>query len=133
MTSLEYDSTLFDPPAPAVDVEISTPGGDAERTAIRMLVDSGADMTCLPKSLVETLKSLRSGSIEVLGYSRRPRIRRTIYIDFRVAGKRIEGVEVLPIESDYGLLGRDIINKFELRLDGPGLSLSILDDNPSDG
>ncbi len=132
MTSLDYDAVGFDPPAPAVEVEVSASGSRGEQTAIRMLVDSGADMTCLPKTLVETLKSHRSGSTEVLGYSRRPRIHRTIYLELKVAGKRIEDVEVLPIESDYGLLGRDILNRFDLRLDGPGLSLSILDGNSSD-
>ena len=89
-------------------------------------------MTCLPKSLVAALKCHRSGSIEVLDYSRRPKVHRTIFIDFSVAGKRIDGVEVLPVENDYGLLGRDIINQFDLRLDGPGLSLWILDGSSSD-
>ena len=127
MSSFEYDSVGFDPPAPMIDVEISAPGSRGDQTVIRMLLDSGADMTCLPRSLVESLKSHRSGSIEVLGYTRRPRIRRTIYIDFRLAGKGIRDVEVLPVESEYGLLGRDIMNNFDIRLDGPRLSLSFLD------
>ena len=44
MSSFEYDSVGFDPPAPMIDVEISASGSRGEQTVIRMLLDSGTDM-----------------------------------------------------------------------------------------
>ena len=82
-------------------------------------------MTCLPRSVIETLKSLRSSSIEVLGYTRVPTIRRTSFLDLDVKGQIFKNIETLPIDSDYGLLGRDVLNQLILRLDGPALIWSI--------
>jgi hypothetical protein len=122
-----YNSIDFYPPAPSIDVEVSVAGKRGKKKVVPMLLDLGADMTCLPQDIMTSMGKLRGGSIEVYGYSRRPTIQETGFFDFKLTDQEFDEIEVLPARSDYGLLGRDILNQLILRLDGPRLLWSILE------
>ena len=81
-----YDATLFDPPAPVAMVTIRSPTTGESVDNVAMLIDSGADVTILPRAavqhLVETAEQagryepgMRSGTPRSTA-ERRPRLRR---------------------------------------------------------
>jgi len=48
-----------------------------------------------------------------------------VFVSILFGEHRFENIEVLPIESRTGLLGRDLLNALEVTLDGPARSLLI--------
>ena len=47
-----YDREHFDPPAPVALVAVRNPIGGATVSGVELLIDSGADVTLLPRSCV---------------------------------------------------------------------------------
>ena len=50
-----YDAANFDPPAPVATVTLRKVGSEATAADVVMLVDSGADVTLLPRAVVERI------------------------------------------------------------------------------
>ncbi len=50
-----YDGQHFTPPAPTASVKIRNPQTDASNADVMLLIDSGADVTLLPRSAVEQI------------------------------------------------------------------------------
>jgi hypothetical protein len=50
-----YDGFLFHPPAPLARVVLRDPSTGRSASDVPMLMDSGADVTLLPRALVEIL------------------------------------------------------------------------------
>lgn len=118
-----YDAS-FDPPAPVVPVRISRPTGD-EAVMLPMLVDTGADGTLVPASVVHRLGLPR---IDVTGISGLggAKERATVH----AASVELGGLRVLArivAFADEAILGRDVLNQIVITLDGPGLVMSIAD------
>ena len=51
----QYDAILFHPPAPLARVVLRNPSSGKSADDVPMLMDSGADVTLLPRSSVESL------------------------------------------------------------------------------
>ena len=60
-----YDTEL-DPPAPVIPVRVSGPTGDAAMM-LPMLVDTGADCTLLPVSIVRQLGLPQVDTLRIIG------------------------------------------------------------------
>lgn len=118
-----YDSEGFDPPAPVLDVVLWI--GDKRHPSVRMQVDSAADLTCIPKSLLTDSGKVRHGAIQVSGYDGEIEIKRTCFVSLRFGEYRFDDVEALPIAGEIGLIGRDVLNALEVTLDGPASTLFI--------
>jgi hypothetical protein len=50
-----YDATRYDPPAAIAAVALRPSGGGASVTDVPLLIDTGADVTLLPRSAVISL------------------------------------------------------------------------------
>ena len=50
-----YDASHFDPPAPVARVTLRNPQSGATVSDVLLLVDTGADITLLPRMAVERL------------------------------------------------------------------------------
>lgn len=91
-------------------------------------VDSGADMTVLPEELAEALALPAIGSLPVTGPGWRGRT--------RVFAARVEAageshlLEVLAMGSET-LVGRDLLNRWQVLLDGPAGVLEITPAGPA--
>jgi hypothetical protein len=57
-----YDATLFDPPAPVAMVTVRSPTTGVSVDNVAMLIDTGADVTILPRAPVERLVETRNPS-----------------------------------------------------------------------
>lgn len=118
-----YDGENFDPAAPVVEVEMKFGGTSA--VTVQMQIDSGADLTCIPRRLVPASEDLPYGRSLVAGYSGEIVVRRTYFVSIRMNGYGFEDLEVLPIDDDVGLVGRDILNSLEVTLNGPAQEVLI--------
>jgi len=90
-----------------------------------MLVDTGADITTLPRKLVAELRLLQFSEVLVSGFDESPRLCDTYLVKLRINEWQIGDAEVVLEDDSYGLLGRDILNQCLITLDGPGLKLMI--------
>jgi hypothetical protein len=115
-----YDASHFDPPAPAAQVTLRDPQSGATVSNVLMLLDSGADVTLLPRSAVERLGiSLAAGQqSELISYDGSKSSAPVAILDMIFLGRAFRGPYVL-IEDESGILGRNALNQVTLLLDGP--------------
>ena len=118
-----YDSNLFDPPAPVAVVDIRDPSSGNVISGVRMLIDSGSDLTLIPKRLINELNLDldQSTSHELTGFDGHMSVAKSVQLDLVFLGRTFKGRFVM-IDSESGILGRNVLNHFALVLDGPGLS-----------
>lgn len=118
-----YDSNLFYLPAPVAKVTLRDPSNGNIASNILMLIDSGADITLVPEASIDVLKSTLnpSESYRVEAFDGQPSVAQSLQLDLVFLGKTFTG-RYLIINSEAGILGRDILNLLALVLDGPRLS-----------
>lgn len=110
-----YDDSL-DPPAPVLTVELRRPGSEAS-TLVSMLVDTGADASVLPRSVALTVGLVRVAEVEVTGVTGSP-IQAPVFDGaIVVAGHQLK-VEFVGV-GEEAILGRDVLERLVVRLDGP--------------
>lgn len=120
-----YSTATF-PPIPVLDITMSSPAADEWSALTSAIVDSGADFTVAPVALLE----------EIAAPMTRPAIlsnpwqdRRQVYVyevDLRIGLQVLPAIEVAgdPF-SDEILLGRNVLNLLDLRLEGPALRIHL--------
>ena len=116
-----YDASL-DPPAPVVPVRIAAVAGD-EAVLLPMLVDTGADCTLVPTSIVRRLGLPSINVITLTGVGGASNRAMVHAASIEVGGLRL--LAQVVAFADEAILGRDILNRTVMTLDGPGLAISI--------
>lgn len=113
------------PLAPEVYANLVSPVTGAASSRVRCIIDTGASMTCIPLNVIKELgpgldyRALRVAS--VAGDSRG-----VVYIvHLQLARCNFGDLEVLSVDLPFGLIGRDILNRYRLLLDGVGQSWRI--------
>jgi hypothetical protein len=114
-----YDGQHFSPPAPVATVSVMNPDTGATLSSVGMLIDTGADISVLPESAVESLV-LPAGdrAYEVMGYDNSVRERPSVRATLVFSRRRFTG-QFLVLDQEVGVLGSDVLNHFVLALDGP--------------
>lgn len=129
--NVPYDSG-FSPPAPILSIRLYSFLQDQFSDPFPALIDTGSDTTLIPlRRLVEIgAKETAPGWLVGVTGDRRPVA--TYYIDIALDGLdslMLPGIRVIAsTTSDEALLGRDVLNRLSLFLDGPRESLHIPDD-----
>lgn len=124
---VSYDDS-FSPPAPVVEIAVIHP--DSRGTErIRFMLDSGAYMTVVPDSTVTRLGLERVGVAGVTGFGSATRA--WIYSTLLQVPTRTtpQLCQVLSWGRAYGLVGRDLLNRWHVVLDGPRLQLTVEEAN----
>jgi hypothetical protein len=118
-----YDSSLFDPPAPVALVSIRDPRGGDIVSGVRMLIDSGSDLTLIPERSVNELNIDldQNESYELTGFDGHRSVAKSVQLELVFLGRTFKGRFVVG-NSETGILGRNVLNHFPLVLDGPRLS-----------
>ena len=117
-----YEAGIFKPPAPVVRALVRGPTNLA--SDVPLLVDTGADVSLIPlkvASVVGAQTHPSSAPIQSLGGEEMSCLEADLTTE--VLGYRFRG-PFLIMESDYGILGRNILNLLFVTLDGPNLSWS---------
>jgi hypothetical protein len=117
-----YDNSGFVPPAPLARVHLRNPETGAEVAEVPMLLDTGADVSLVPRSHVVQLgvQSEPNRHYELLGFDQTVSTALVVRLELRFLGGKFRG-QFLLIEQDWGIIGRNILNQVIVLLDGPRL------------
>ncbi len=115
-----YDEVNFDPPAPVGQVILRSQETGTTVRDTSLLLDTGADITFLPRSAVEQLGVLPIPDVryELMGFDGTRSFTEAVLLDVVFLNRAFRG-RYLLIEEERGIMGRDILNHVTLLLDGP--------------
>ena len=118
--------TQIQPPAPFVYVTLRNPVTGAEAHDVPAQLDSAADRTLLPDSVVKALALPQIGTIAIGGVANVVHSMPSFPVQVEIHTLPPLTIEVVasPGES-WVLLGRDVLNAYRILHDGPQLALEI--------
>ena len=124
-----YD-TNQSPPQPTVKMVVaSSQSGRATRSLVA-IVDTGADATLIPLKELKSLAALVGDSRWIRNLWGERQACKTFIVEVQIEELVLPGIEVLGYPGDEVILGRDVLNKLWLGLDGPQQQLEIAEKNP---
>ena len=115
-----YDSENFTPPAPVASVTLRHPTTGASLSGVLLLMDSGADVTLLPRQAIESLEiaPIAGTGYELQGFDGSTQVAQAVSLELLLLGKKFTG-QFLLIDEPFGILGRNVMNALKLVFDGP--------------
>jgi predicted aspartyl protease len=105
-------------------VSIQHPATDQQETLLAQL-DTGADISGIPRQIIDELRLIPARSILVEGYDGVCIRLSTYIVYFEMVGVRFRRLEAVPLPGEHALVGRDILNHFYARLNGPELTFEL--------
>lgn len=125
MSAYEY-SADYAPAAPVCPVYLGAGGRDATFGPFPALVDTGADLCVVPLSLLRRIgaPSIGHGRARTIWDTSRTV---TVYaVSLQVETLQLRALRVLANEDDEEIiLARQVLNRLQIRLDGPASLLDI--------
>ena len=120
-----YDATWFDPPAPVAEVSVRNPQTGTTLSDVPMLLDSGADVSLIPRSHIEQLglELIANDVYELMGFDGTTSFAPVVQTELLFLHRTFRG-RFLVLDQEWGILGRDILNLVSLCLNGPELTWS---------
>ena len=116
-----YDDVRYSPPAAVATVSVSNLDSGAISDDVPMLLDSGADISALPKAVVDALAlPFADRAYDVMAYDNRVRACQSVHAGVVFLRGHFKG-RFIVLDQDVGVLGRNILNHFVVTLDGPHL------------
>jgi predicted aspartyl protease len=113
------------PPAPFVNVDLVHPSNPAATAQKSAQVDSGADRTLIPEDVAKQLGLLRVGDVQILGITGAVQTVSLFQVKLLIGPYAITLKVATHTADQFVVLGRDVLNLFYLRLNGPDQTLSI--------
>jgi hypothetical protein len=128
--SLPYD-TAYTPPAPMLEIRLAAPGEAPRVGPLPAVVDTGSDGTLVPTEYLEQAEAIDLGDAILYGIVGEARRVHLYEIDLQVGPLLLPGSVV--VGDDHGhevLLGRNVLNKLILLLDGPRNETELFERQP---
>ena len=117
---MKYDGT-FDPPAPIAEIVLRNAQTGERSPEIKMLLDTGADISLLPLKTIEQMKiETTTETVNLLGFDESQSVAEIYHLQIIFLGKRVSG-NYCALDSEIGILGRDVLNDFSILFDGINL------------
>lgn len=113
-----YDAERFDPPAPLALVDVDSELLGVAIHDVPMLLDTGADVTLLPRSHVTSLISAGAELFELEAFDGTKSFSPAITCELSFLGKKFRG-QFLLVDSWHGVLGRNVLNNLSILFNGP--------------
>jgi predicted aspartyl protease len=117
-------SRAFDPPAPVVPIQLRAPGG-VDSTTLEGKLDTGADLCAVPEHYVATLNLPPVRTVRASGFLGAPQETIVYRVDITIDGVDFSRVEALATRRPYAIIGRNVMRRLVLRVDGPKERLEI--------
>ena len=97
----EFDSKNFDPPAPVAYVTLRHPATGATVSDVPMLIDTGADVTFLPRKVIEQLNiaPIENKVYEVEGFTGGTALVEVVRLKYRSSANVSRGNSWRPINQ----------------------------------
>ena len=116
-----YDDDGFAPAASVARVRIRHPDSGESIAEVPMLIDSGADATLLPKSALASLSIVGTGErYKLEAFDGTTNDSEAVVAVLVFLNKSFRG-RFLQVDSEVGVIGRNVLNRVRLLLDGPVL------------
>jgi predicted aspartyl protease len=109
----------YTPPIPTLQVRFGNPEDGLFTLPIPGIVDTGADGTIVPIQLLREIEAAVEGQHNLRSQWGESRIVKSYVVDVEVEGVVLPGIWV--VGDDIGaevILGRDVLNRLKLLLDG---------------
>ena len=116
-----YDDQLYQPPAPVASLTLRTlDGRDFSISKVLALVDTGADVTLLPRWAIEQLglTPQADDGVQLAWFDGSLRAAESVELEASFHGGRFQG-RYAVIDQPHGIVGRNLLNHFRLVFDGP--------------
>lgn len=120
-------SARYIPPIPALEIALRAPEGGSPVGPFLALVDTGADGTVVPAEHLEQLGLVPVDWVRLRGQWDEGNLVRVYVADLQVDDQWLLDVEI--VEDRLGqdiLLGRNVLNRLQLLLDGPAETTKVL-------
>jgi predicted aspartyl protease len=108
----------FHPPAAVASVRVRAPNG-VDSAELDGKLDTGADVCAVPERLVDELALPPLRTVRASGYGGVSELVTAYRIDVEIDGLRIPRVEALVTRRHYAIIGRNVLCRLILRVDGP--------------
>ncbi len=117
-----YDAEQFDPPAPLAKVTLRNPDNRVIQPDVPMLLDSGADVTLVPKTAADSLgvAVIPDRQYELTGFDGNVTLAPVVRLEVLFCGRTFRG-QFMLIDQAWSIIGRNVLNAVPLLLDGPDL------------
>ena len=118
-----YDAVLFLPPAPVARVNLRNPQTGQTVSDTPLLIDSGADVTLIPRVAVDEIGITidATQSYELQSFDQHISTAHPVNLELVFLNRTFRG-KFLTIDQGFGILGRDVLNHISIVLDGPNLT-----------
>ena len=122
---IKYDESFY-PPAPVVMVKVYMPF--SKRTMkVKGKIDTGADITVIPIKIVKDLSLVPVRIIKISGYDGKVSLKPTYLINISIEGFKFDFIEAIATKRENILIGRNILNRLIVKLNGKQLNFEIFD------
>jgi predicted aspartyl protease len=122
---IAYLSQYF-PPFPSLPIRLGFPEESLRLGPIDALIDTGADGTLVPQILLDDLGAPLVDQIRVRSQWGEARLAGLYTVDLSVSDFRLPAIEVVGDPGTEIILGRDVINRLRILLDGPAGETTLL-------
>jgi predicted aspartyl protease len=129
--NIPYDSA-YDPPAPVLSIRLAAPGEPPQVRPLSVVVDTGSDGTLIPTHYLEQVEAIDLGDAILHGVLGEAREVHLYEVDLHIGARLLPSVIV--VGDDQGsevLLGRNVLNKLILLLDGQTGETELFETRPS--
>ena len=122
-----YNSVYW-PPFPTIRIILRNEDSAFQTGSVDALIDSGADASLVPLSLLREIQAHTFEATHIRSHWGERRRVHLYRIDIKIDGITLPGVTVVgdPFDNEV-VLGRDVLNKLRLLLDGPAHQTELLD------
>ena len=117
-------SRAFDPPAPVVALRLRAPGHAGVVQADGKL-DTGSDLCAVPGHLAAALDLPPVRSVRAVGFAGVAQECVVYRVDVEIDGLAFPRVETVTTARPYVLVGRNLLRRLVVRLDGPRERLDL--------
>ena len=121
---IAYD-TRHDPPAPIAQVTIANVMQRRRHKKAPALLDTGSDITAIPRSLASEIQIYPIGQIRLEDVQAQTQMVLTYAVQLTIADLIIPRLEVILTGLDYVILGRDVLNRLNMLLNGPEMVFDL--------
>lgn len=125
MNEFHY-SAQYDPPLPVCDVVMTVPSTGL-RVPLRATIDTGADGTIMPVRYLRQIGARRAFEANLRSQWGERRVVYLCLVDLQVGNITLPGLSVVGDElGEEAVVGRNVLNRLRLLLDGPAALTRIL-------